>query len=167
MTNAGGSVTSTLAGLTVIDPSAAGSANKSLTSPGAAIATATSYNDLLPGDENSVAVWVAPNPSDSLLFVTQKSLNTVDVWNLQTNQIAQTLTGLDTPNGVAVDRAEGVLYVAGQFEHAVHKYLIADIVAGNLSSTIIASDPLAPSREPLGLTRVSQHERAQPHLRDL
>ncbi len=152
VSNAGGTATSTLAGLTVIDPSAAGSANKSLTSPSAPLATAAAYNDLLPGDENSVAIWVAPTPSDSLLFVTQKSLNTVDVWNLQTNQIVQTITGLDTPNGVAVDRAEGALYVASQYEHAVHKYLIADIVAGDLSSTLIPSDPLSPSREPIGLT---------------
>jgi DNA-binding beta-propeller fold protein YncE len=110
------------------------------------------YDDGLSGSEYAVAVWAAPDPNNSLLFVTQKSANTVQVWNLQTNQIVQTLTGFNKPLGVAVDPVEGAVYVTSQGGEAVYKYFIADIVGGNLAPAMTFGQGMSPSAQPSGIT---------------
>jgi myo-inositol-hexaphosphate 3-phosphohydrolase len=147
VSNAAGTATSLSATLTVTT-----SANTQLTSPADPLPYAVDYNDNLSGSEYAVAVWTAPNPADSLLFVTQKSLNVVQVWSLQTNQIVQTLTGFNKPLGVAVDQAEAALYVTSQSGQAVYKYFIANIVAGNLSPALTFGQGMSPSSQPSGIT---------------
>ena len=152
VTNGVGTATSSAATLTVAIGSGGGSANTTLTSPTSPIPFTGDYNDNLLGSEYAVAVWAAPDPNNSLLFVTQKSLNVVQVWNLQTNQIVQTLTGFNKPLGVAVDPVEGAVYVTSQGGAAVYKYLIADIVGGNLSPALTFGQGMSPSAQPSGIT---------------
>ena len=73
---------------------------------------------------DSVAVWIAPNPKDSLLFVTYKDGDMVSVWNFTTWTKFKDITGIDYPNGVAVDQAEGTLYVTVRNSDIVAKYFI-------------------------------------------
>ena len=149
VSNVAGSATSTAATLSV---NGASGVNMQLTSPTTPVPYTVDYNDNLAGSEYAVAVWAAPNPNDSLLFVTQKSLNVVQVWNLYTNQIIQTLTGFDKPLGVAVDPVEGAVYVTSQGGAAVYKYFIAGIVAGNLSPALTFGHGMSPSSQPSGIT---------------
>jgi len=148
VSNIVGSVTSSAAALTVNSLSGG---NTQLQSPTDPLPYAVDYDDNLSGSEYAVAVWTAPNPNDSLLFVTQKSLNTVQVWSLQTNQIVQTLTGFDKPLGVAVDPAEGAVYVTSQNGQAVYKYFIADIVGGTLTPALTFGHGMSPSSQPSGI----------------
>jgi myo-inositol-hexaphosphate 3-phosphohydrolase len=150
VTNGAGSATSNPATLTV--NSSGGGVNKVLASPTSALPISVDYNDNVLGSEHAVAVWAAPNPSDSLMFVTQKGSDTVDVWNLQTNQIVRTLTGFNRPIGVAVDKTEGAVYVTSDRDHLIYKFLIANIVAGNLSPVLTFGGGMSPSAEPMGVT---------------
>lgn len=148
--------TSLTISFTVVDSSPPGGVNKNLISPAATIDSAVDYNDSTGGVEDSVAVWIAPNPADSLLFVTQKSGNKVDVWSLQTNLRIRTLTGFNKPNGIAVDQAGGAAYVADRLNYAVKKFLIADVVAGNLTPALVFGTGFTTSKEPNSIAVLPQ-----------
>lgn len=132
-------------------------ANKNLLSPVTALDKDFRYNDGVTGAEDSVAVWEAPDPANSLLFITHKSANKVTVWSLVTQQIIHTLTGFNTPNGAVVDQIEDMLYVADRRNNAIKKYFIPDIAAGNLLPTLIFGTGFTPSSQPMGIT--VYHER--------
>ena len=151
VSNPVGDATSATAMLTVI-LSGGGDVNKTLVSPATPVPNAAVYDDGLRRSETAVAVWIAPDPNDSLLFVSQKKGDVVDVWNIQTNQIVQTLTGFDKPLGVAVDRHEAAVYVTNEHGEAIFKYLIADILNGNLTPSLVFGSGVSPSGEPLGIT---------------
>jgi uncharacterized repeat protein (TIGR01451 family) len=147
VTNAGGTATSAAA-LLGVNPAPGGSVNKVLTTPSSPVPSDLTFNDNRTLSEYGVAVWAAPNPADSLLFVSQKKGNIVDVWNLQTRQIVDTLTGLNHPLGMAVDRTEGALYVASERTHDVQKFLIADIQAGAVTASLVFGGGMSPSSDP-------------------
>jgi len=64
---------------------------------------------------DSIAFWEAPNPNDTLMFVTGKANNVLEVWKypFQGNELTpqQFSSGI---NGVAVDQAADRLYVSGR-----------------------------------------------------
>lgn len=131
---------------------AATEVNKNITSPQLPIEKTIRYDDGVSGDEDSVAVWVAPNPEESLLFVTHKSSNEVKVWDIKTGQIVRVLSGFNNPNGLAVDQTEGTLYVTDRLNYSIKKYVIADIIGGNQNPALVFGNAFAKSKEPMGVT---------------
>jgi myo-inositol-hexaphosphate 3-phosphohydrolase len=96
-------------------------------------------------------VWVAPNPDDSLLFITHKR-GKVDVWNLKTNKIVNTLTGFKNTNGVAVDQSENTVYITDPLDRVVKKYFISNIVSGKLAPTMTFGEDFTQAPNAMGIT---------------
>lgn len=122
-----------------------------LTSPPTPITKDYRYDDLLGGTEDSVAVWVAPDPANSLLFVTHKKSNQLKAWNLNTQTILHVIGGFNRPNGVAVDQTDGMVYVTDRFNQRIVKYAISDILLGNYTPLLIFGHGIWTSKEPLGV----------------
>jgi myo-inositol-hexaphosphate 3-phosphohydrolase len=63
---------------------------------------------------DSIAFWEAPNPADTLMFVTGKDNNLVEVWKypFKGNELPALQPG-HKANGVLVDQRADILYVAG------------------------------------------------------
>jgi hypothetical protein len=75
---------------------------------------------------DSIAFWEAPDPSETLMFVTAKGNDLVEVWKYPFQ--GQELPSIDTPhtaNGVLVDQRTDVLYVAGGGD--VSRYSLPDL----------------------------------------
>ena len=63
---------------------------------------------------DSIALWEAPNPADTLMFVTAKGNNIVEVWKFPFKGSEQSpLRPGHTANGVLVDQRSDKLYVGG------------------------------------------------------
>lgn len=130
---------------------ATGSVNKDLTSPTTAISKDFRYDDSSRWTEDSLAVWAGPDPDDSLLFITHKR-GKVDIWNLKTNKIVNTLTGFKSANGVTVDQLENAVYVTDPLDRVVKKYFISALVAGDLSPALTFGGDFAQAPNPMGVT---------------
>jgi myo-inositol-hexaphosphate 3-phosphohydrolase len=130
---------------------AASPLNKDLTSPRTAIDKDFRYDDSLRWTEDSLAIWVAPNPNDSLLFITHKR-GKVDVWNLKTNKIVKTLTGFKSTNGVAVDQLENAFYVTDPRDGVIKKYFVSDLISGNLEPALTFGRSFPKAPNPMGIT---------------
>ncbi|MGH9361160.1 MAG: phytase [Thermoanaerobaculia bacterium] len=127
--------------------------NKALASPTTPLPWSFRYKGI-GGEVDSVAVWIAPDPDGSLLFVTHKSANKVSIWNLNTNARIAELTGFSNPNGVAVDQPQGAVYVTDRHHHEVKKYFVAAILGGGLQpAASFASESYGfdASPEPMGV----------------
>lgn len=130
---------------------AASPVNKDLTSPTTVIDKDFRYDDSMTWTEDSLAVWVAPNPDDSLLFITHKR-GKVEVWNLKTNKIVETLAGFKSANGVAVDQAENAVYVTDPIDRVVKKYFVSDLISGNLAPALTFGGGFSQAPNPMGIT---------------
>ena len=110
------------------------------------------------GEMDTPAVWVAPDASQSLLFVTDKTWNHVEIHNPTTNsymgRLGSTGTGpgqLDRPNAVAVGygvplstRSRDVLFVVERDNHRVTMFMLPyGFYLGSLGA--------AELREPMGI----------------
>jgi myo-inositol-hexaphosphate 3-phosphohydrolase len=126
--------------------------NKILSTPSTSILKDYRYENGVSDEEDSVAVWIAPNPDDSLLFITHKKGAKVTVWNLKTKTIIRTLTGFNNPNGVAVDQVDGTVYVTDRYNHLVKKYFANDILNGITSPVLSFGSGFSTSTEPMGVT---------------
>lgn len=129
----------------------ASSMNRTLTSPTTAIDKDFRYDDSMKWTEDSLAVWVAPNPDDSLLFITHKR-GKVDVWNLKTNKVVKTMTGFKSTNGVAVDQLENAVYVTDPLDGAVKKYFVSGLISGNLAPALTFGGGFPQAPNPMGIT---------------
>ncbi|MBI4402502.1 MAG: phytase, partial [Nitrospirae bacterium] len=87
---------------------------------------------------DQVAFWVAPNPAESLMFVTAKSSASVEVWRhpfTPGNQITSITQGLQRPNGVHVDQEDNLLYVTNRGTQAA--VLVYQLAAGTSAFPLV------------------------------
>jgi len=77
---------------------------------------------------DSIAFWEAPNPSDTLMFVTAKGNKKVEVWKypFQNNEL-DSLTFNNTPNGVVVDQKNDELLIGEYDESEVSVYSLPSL----------------------------------------
>ena len=76
---------------------------------------------------DSIAFWEAPDPAKSLMFVTSKSTNLVEVWNYPFKQSADQLPPIQNnscmnssgTNGVIVDQEDDLLFVTTRYGNRV------------------------------------------------
>ncbi|MGD9211826.1 MAG: hypothetical protein PVI90_13670 [Desulfobacteraceae bacterium] len=75
---------------------------------------------------DSPAFWIGENLSESLLLVTAKGNNMVEIWRYPFNQELDPLTFDSEVNGIAVDQANDLLYLTTTDDHKIHVYKLPD-----------------------------------------
>ena len=79
-------------------------------------------------DIDSLAFWEAPNANGTLLFVTAKGNNLVEVWKSPFQGNEQTpLTFSTQANGVIVDQDEDILYVGLRVPTSMHVFSLPNL----------------------------------------
>ena len=76
---------------------------------------------------DSIAFWEAPDPTASLMFVTSKGNESIEVYQYPFQEQLRTLSCGEASNGVWVEQASAILYVTGRESNQVCAYTLPDL----------------------------------------